>query len=100
MLRKSDGSFTYFLPDIAYHRDKAGRGFDRAIDVWGADHHGYVGRMAAAMKALGAPDGFFNAVLVQLVRVMRQGEEVRVSIRVSTHRAGRSAARGVTVSGC
>ncbi len=84
VLRKSDGSFTYFLPDIAYHRDKAGRGFDLAIDVWGADHHGYVGRMAAAMKALGAPDGFFHAVLVQLVRVTRQGEEVRFSKRSGT----------------
>ena len=53
VLRKSDGSYTYFLPDIAYHEDKAQRGFERAIDVWGADHHGYVPRMRAAMQALG-----------------------------------------------
>jgi arginyl-tRNA synthetase len=81
VIRKSDGTFTYLLPDIAYHRDKAARGFDLAIDVWGADHHGYVARMSAAMKALGLPGGFFKAVLVQLVRVTRHGEEVRFSKR-------------------
>ncbi len=81
VLRKSDGSFTYFLPDIAYHRDKAGRKFDTVIDVWGADHHGYVGRVTAALKALGMPDNFFKVVLVQLVRVMRDGTELRFSKR-------------------
>ncbi len=81
VLRKGDGSYTYFLPDIAYHRDKRQRGFDRAIDVWGADHHGYVPRMQAALTALGAPEGFFHAVIVQLVKIMRQGSEVRFSKR-------------------
>jgi len=81
VLRKSDGTYTYLLPDIAYHRQKRERGFARAIDVWGADHHGYVPRMRAAMRALGYPDDFFHAELVQLVRVMRQGEEVRFSKR-------------------
>ncbi|MFQ5703119.1 MAG: arginine--tRNA ligase [Gemmatimonadales bacterium] len=81
VLRKRDGSYTYFLPDIAYHRDKANRAFDTAIDVWGADHHGYVGRMSAAMKALGMPEQFFKVVLVQLVRVMRDGKELRFSKR-------------------
>ncbi|UCG88998.1 MAG: arginine--tRNA ligase, partial [Gemmatimonadota bacterium] len=84
VLRKSDGSYTYFLPDIAYHRDKASRGFDVAIDVWGADHHGYVDRMTAAMNALGASQDFFRAILVQLVRVTRHGEEVRFSKRSGT----------------
>jgi arginyl-tRNA synthetase len=84
VLRKQDGSFTYFLPDLAYHRDKAERGFDLAIDVWGADHHGYVDRMTAGLKALGMQEGFFKAVLVQLVRVMRHGEEVRFSKRSGT----------------
>jgi len=84
VLRKQDGSYTYFMPDIAYHRDKASRGFDLAIDVWGADHHGYVDRMAAAVQAIGQPRGFFKAVLVQLVRVMRHGEEVRFSKRSGT----------------
>ncbi len=81
VLRKGDGSYTYFLPDIAYHWDKRQRGFDRAIDVWGADHHGYVPRMQAALTALGAPDGFFHAVIVQLVKIMKQGSEVRFSKR-------------------
>jgi arginyl-tRNA synthetase len=81
VLRKSDGSYTYLVPDIAYHVAKAERGFERAIDVWGADHHGYVPRMAAALAALGFPPDFFRAVIVQLVRVMRHGEEVRFSKR-------------------
>ncbi len=81
VLRKSDGTYTYFVPDIAYHRDKRERGFTRAIDVWGADHHGYVARMRAAMRALGYPDDFFHAEIVQLVRVMRHGAEVRFSKR-------------------
>ncbi len=81
VLRKSDGTYTYLLPDIAYHRQKHERGFARAIDVLGADHHGYVGRMQAAMQALGYPKDFYHAVLVQLVRVMRGGEEVRFSKR-------------------
>ncbi len=81
VLRKQDGSYTYFLPDIAYHLTKRDRGFHRAIDVWGADHHGYVPRMTAAMKALGLPEEFFHAEIVQLVRVMRHGEEVRFSKR-------------------
>ncbi len=81
VLRKSDGAYTYLLPDIAYHRQKRERGFARAIDVLGADHHGYIGRMQAAMRALGYPEDFYHVVLVQLVRVMRGGEEVRFSKR-------------------
>jgi arginyl-tRNA synthetase len=81
VLRKSDGTYTYFTPDIAYHRTKAARGANLAIDVWGADHHGYINRMRAALTALGLPEGFFHVALVQLVRVMRHGEEVRFSKR-------------------
>jgi arginyl-tRNA synthetase len=81
VLRKSDGSYTYFLPDIAYHVDKHDRGFDRVIDVWGADHHGYIPRVRAALRALGYPEGFFDVALVQLVKVMRGGEEVKMSKR-------------------
>ncbi len=81
VLRKTDGSYTYLVPDIAYHRHKHERGFERAIDVWGADHHGYVSRMRAAMQALGYPPSFFHTEIVQLVRVMRGGEEVRFSKR-------------------
>lgn len=81
VLRKSDGTYTYFLPDIAYHVDKHDRGFDRAIDVWGADHHGYIPRVRAAMRALGYPDEFFHVSIVQLVKVLRGGEEVKMSKR-------------------
>ena len=81
VLKKSDGTYTYLVPDIAYHRDKHERGFVRAIDVWGADHHGYIPRMRAALQALGYPDDFFHVEIVQLVRVTRGGEEVRFSKR-------------------
>jgi arginyl-tRNA synthetase len=81
VLRKSDGSFTYLVPDIAYHLDKHDRGFDRAIDVWGADHHGYIPRMRAVLAALGLPPEFFDVALVQLVKVVRGGEEVKMSKR-------------------
>jgi arginyl-tRNA synthetase len=81
VLQKGDGTYTYFMPDIAYHRTKLERDFDRAIDVWGADHHGYVPRMRAALEALGAPPDFFDAVIVQLIKVIRDGQEVRFSKR-------------------
>ncbi|MDZ4862102.1 MAG: arginine--tRNA ligase [Gemmatimonadota bacterium] len=81
VLRKSDGSLTYFVPDIAYHIDKHERGFDRVIDVWGADHHGYIPRMQAVLRALGYGEDFFEVVLVQLVKVVKDGEEVRMSKR-------------------
>jgi arginyl-tRNA synthetase len=81
VLRKSDGTLTYLVPDLAYHRDKHERGFTRVIDVWGADHHGYIPRMRAALRALGYSDEFFEVALVQLVKVMKEGEEVRMSKR-------------------
>lgn len=84
VLKKSDGTYTYFMPDVAYHRDKAERGFRRAIDIWGSDHHGYVARMTAAMKALGLGEQFFEAPLVQLVRVLRDGKELKFSKRAGT----------------
>jgi len=84
VVRKSDGTYTYLMPDIAYHRDKAQRGFERAIDIWGADHHGYVARMSAAMQALGLGKDFFEAPLVQFVRVTKGGEELKVSKRAGT----------------
>ncbi|MDX2121440.1 MAG: arginine--tRNA ligase [Gemmatimonadota bacterium] len=81
VLRKSDGSFTYFVPDIAYHIDKHDRGFERVIDVWGADHHGYIPRMRGVLRALGYGEDYFEVALVQLVKVMKGGEEVRMSKR-------------------
>jgi arginyl-tRNA synthetase len=81
VLRKSDASLTYLVPDIAYHVDKRRRGFDHAIDVWGADHHGYVPRMRSVLAALGLPPDFFDVAILQLVKVVRGGEEVKMSKR-------------------
>ena len=81
VLRKRDGTYTYVVPDIAYHLDKHERGFDSAINLWGADHHGYIPRMRAALRALGYPDDFFAVEIVQLVKVVRGGEEVKMSKR-------------------
>jgi len=81
VLRKSDGEYTYFAADIAYHWDKLDvRGFDRVIDIWGADHHGYVPRMKAAVAALGH-EGQLDVVIGQLVNLLRGGEPVRMSKR-------------------
>ena len=85
-LRKSDGSNTYFANDIAYHADKIDRGFEVLIDVLGADHGGYTKRMDAAVKALsGNGSTKFEAVLCQMVRVVRGGEPVRMSKRAGTY---------------
>jgi len=81
VLRKTDGSLTYLTPDLAYHMDKHDRGFQTAIDVWGADHHGYIPRMRAALTALGYPPDFFEVAIVQLVKVVKGGEEVKMSKR-------------------
>ncbi len=81
VIQKSDGSFTYLAPDIAYHIDKFARGFDHLIDVWGADHHGYIPRLRAVLVALGHPAASFEVPLVQLVKVVRGGEEVKMSKR-------------------
>ena len=81
VLIKSDGEFTYLLPDIAYHRDKFSRGYDLLIDVWGADHHGYVPRMKAAMQALGHEPAELECAILQLVNLLKGGEPVRFSKR-------------------
>ncbi len=81
-LQKSDGAWTYFAADIAYHYDKYTRGFRRMIDVWGADHGGYVKRMRAAVRALAdGDDADLDVRLCQIVRVLRDGEPVRMSKR-------------------
>jgi arginyl-tRNA synthetase len=81
VLRKSDGTLTYFASDIAYHADKYARGFQSLTDVWGADHHGYIPRMKAAIEALGRPADSFDVVLVQLVNLMQDGEQIAMSTR-------------------
>ena len=78
---KADGRTTYFASDIAYHRDKFGRGFEELIDIWGADHHGYIPRMRAAIQALGHDADSFKVLLVQLVNLMRDGQPVKMSKR-------------------
>jgi arginyl-tRNA synthetase len=80
-LVKSDGSYTYFASDIAYHKSKFDRGFHNMIDVWGADHGGYVKRMQAAVKAVSAGEATLDIKLVQLVRLLRAGEPVKMSKR-------------------
>jgi arginyl-tRNA synthetase len=85
--RKRDGSYTYFLPDVAYHVTKWERGFERAIDVQGADHHSTVTRVRAGLQALGIgiPPGYPDYVLHQLVTVMSHGEEVKISKRAGSY---------------
>jgi arginyl-tRNA synthetase len=80
-LKKSDGSYTYFASDIAYHKSKFDRGFHDMIDVWGADHGGYVKRMKAAVNAISANTAELDVKIVQLVKLMRAGIEVKMSKR-------------------
>ncbi len=81
VLRRSNGDYTYFATDIAYHQDKRARGFDRLIDVWGADHHGYIPRMKAAYAALGGDPETFEPVIMQLVNLTEGGQRVQMSKR-------------------
>jgi arginyl-tRNA synthetase len=78
---KKNGETTYFASDIAYHQDKYDRGFERVVDVWGADHHGYIPRMKAAIEASGHRREQFDVILVQLVNLLRGGEPVAMSTR-------------------
>ncbi|MFQ5657009.1 MAG: arginine--tRNA ligase [Candidatus Methylomirabilales bacterium] len=101
VLIRANGEPTYFLSDCFYHRDKLERGFDRLIDVWGADHHGYIPRVKAALQALGYPVEVLHVVLVQMVAVLRAGVPVPMSKRSGefvtlaevTQEVGRDAAR-------
>jgi arginyl-tRNA synthetase len=81
VLVRSNGEHTYFASDIAYHQDKRERGFDRQVDVWGADHHGYVGRIKAAYAALGGDPEHLDLLIMQLVHLMRGGERAQMSKR-------------------
>lgn len=78
---RSNGRTTYFASDIAYHMEKLGRGYKKIIDVWGADHHGYIQRIKAAIEASGGNDNMLSVVLVQLVNLLRKGEPVAMSTR-------------------
>ncbi len=81
VLVRENGSPTYFTSDIAYHWNKWKRGFQRVIDVWGADHHGYIPRMRASMHALGLPENFLEIYIVQFVTLLRKGQPERMSTR-------------------
>ncbi len=78
---KSDGSYTYLLPDIAYHANKLSRGYDHLIDVLGADHHGYIDRLKAAVSMVGGDSNLIDVEILQMVRVMEDGIEVKMSKR-------------------
>lgn len=81
VLIKKDGSYTYLLPDIAYHKDKLDRGFQKLINVWGADHHGYIPRMKAAIEALGYDKETLEVEIIQLVHLYKNGEKMKMSKR-------------------
>lgn len=81
VLVKSDGSYTYLLPDIAYHNDKFNRGYDLLIDLFGADHHGYIARIKSSQKDLGHNPDNLNVLLIQMVRLFKDGEEYKMSKR-------------------
>ncbi|MDQ8737569.1 arginine--tRNA ligase [Paenibacillus sp. LHD-38] len=81
VLVKNDGSYTYLTPDIAYHRDKFGRGFDQMINIWGADHHGYIPRVKAAMEALGNDPKKLTVLIAQMVSLFQNGEKMKMSKR-------------------
>lgn len=81
VLRKSDGSLSYLTPDIANHVYKVERGYEHLVNLWGADHHSYVTRMKLALKALGYPDGTLDVDIIQMVRMVEDGKEVKMSKR-------------------
>lgn len=81
VIKKKDGEFTYFASDIAYHRKKIEKGFDEIVDIWGADHHGYIPRVKAVIGALGYPPDHLKVLLVQMVTLLRGGRPVQMSKR-------------------
>ena len=82
VLRKKDGSYTYLVPDIAYHKDKLDRGYDLLVDLLGADHHGYIPRLKASIEALGNNPDKLQVDIIQMVRLVENGEEVKMSKRL------------------
>jgi len=87
VMRKSDGTYTYFVPDVAYHVDKWGRGFAKVVNVQGSDHHGTIARVRAGLQAagVGIPEGWPDYVLHKMVTVMRGGQEVKLSKRAGSY---------------
>ena len=85
VIRKNDGDFTYFASDISYHLEKWKRGFSRAVNIWGADHHGYVQRMKAALKANGLDEDWLSVLVIQLVKLWKGGQEIKMSKRAGQY---------------
>jgi arginyl-tRNA synthetase len=85
VIRKSDGEYTYFASDISYHLKKWERGFSKAVNIWGADHHGYVQRMKAALKANDITETWLSVLLIQLVKLWKGGQEIRMSKRTGQY---------------
>ncbi len=81
VIKKSNGEWTYFAGDVGYHRAKLRRGFERLVNIWGADHHGYIARVRASLEALGLPPDKLEVLLVQMVNLVRDGEPVRMGKR-------------------
>lgn len=81
VVRKQDGEYTYFASDICYHKDKLDRGFEMIIDIWGADHHGYIPRVRSVLEAFDLPKEKFSVILIQMVSLLRHGEPVQMSKR-------------------
>ncbi|MGH7801256.1 MAG: arginine--tRNA ligase [Thermodesulfobacteriota bacterium] len=95
VLVRKDGTSTYFFSDIAYHYDKIQRGFKRLIDVWGADHHGHFSRLLAALRALRLNDFSLEVVLIQFVRLIKDGQEISMSKRAGSYLTMREVMEGV-----
>jgi arginyl-tRNA synthetase len=97
---KANDVTTYFASDIAYHIDKYDRGYDHIIDIWGADHHGYIPRMEAAIQALGCDRSIFKVILVQLVNLLRDGKQVSMSTRTGEFTTLQEVMNEVGVDAC
>ncbi len=85
VIRKSDGEYTYFASDIAYHLDKWKRGFEHSIDIWGADHHGYVPRIKSVLECYGIDREWLRVLLIQLVKLFKGKEEIKMSKRAGSY---------------
>ena len=85
VIKKQDGQYTYFASDISYHLDKYRRGFSRALNLWGADHHGYINRVKSALKANDIDENWLSVLLIQLVKLWKEGQEIRMSKRAGQY---------------
>ena len=85
VIKKQDGQYTYFASDISYHLNKYKRGFSRALNIWGADHHGYINRVKSALKANDIDENWLSVLLIQLVKLWKEGQEIRMSKRAGQY---------------